>query len=259
MTTNPIPNPQDILDAKEKDVRHVQVTSFALILLLLVVSAFWVHDLSSSREYWRGEAQSQREARQELTNEYTSLYDEYVEATGELPFAEQPSNIDDGTTGQKTEPSAAVQGEQGPPGPRGPRGEAGRSATVSQIRATLDAYCGEDACQGEPGRDGEDGAPGRDGVNGTSVSPDTVYAMIRDALAAYCAENNGCVGPRGPEGPQGATGPAGPKGDTGAPGRDGVGIASISCSANGEVVVTMTDGSTSNVGYCDPGTTDPVE
>lgn len=253
MTTNPIPNPQDILDAKEKDVRRVQVTSFALILLLLVVSAFWVHDLSSSRDYWRGEAQGQREARQELANEYSSLYDEFVEVTGELPFAEQPGNIDDGSTGQKAEPSAAVQGEQGPPGPRGPRGEPGRNATVPQIRAALDAYCGDDACQGEPGE------PGRDGTDGVSVSADTVYGMVRDVLAAYCAENNGCIGPRGPEGPQGATGPAGPRGEKGDRGDAGVGIASIVCSEEGEVVVTMTDGSTSNVGYCDPGQTDPVE
>jgi hypothetical protein len=55
------------------------------------------------------------------------------------------------------------------------------------------------------------------------------------------------------EGPQGETGLRGPKGDTGVAGQDGVGIANANINAEGNLILTLSDGSTINAGSVEGG------
>lgn len=64
---------------------------------------------------------------------------------------------------------------------------------------------------GPAGDTGPQGAPGR---------PPT-SAEISDAVDAFCASRNQCIGPQGPAGPSGTPGAAGESGATGPAGADG--------------------------------------
>lgn len=74
---------------------------------------------------------------------------------------------------------------------------------------------------------------------------DSIAGVIEDIAKKY-TPGEGAAGPQGPAGPQGEPGPAGPKGDkgdTGAQGpvgKNGVGIASITGSIDGENNLTIT-------------------
>lgn len=78
----------------------------------------------------------------------------------------------------------------------------------------VDGKDGKDGVDGLPGRDGKDGAPGKDGLPGKD----------------------------------GADGKEGPRGQDGADGKDGVGIEDIHFNADNEMVISMTDSSTKNLG-----------
>ena len=90
---------------------------------------------------------------------------------------------------------------------------------------------------GPPGAKGEPGEPGDPGANGE-----------RGERGA-----NGSAGEAGPAGPQGEPGPMGPTGPAGANGQDGRGIASIACTAPGELTITYTDSTTQTLSVaCTP-------
>lgn len=75
-----------------------------------------------------------------------------------------------------------------------------------------------------------------------------------NALNAAIESFEAVTGPQGPAGPVGAQGPAGPRGAPGAAGvdgangMDGVGIAAAAVDAAGDLIVTLTDGTTVNAG-----------
>ena len=80
--------------------------------------------------------------------------------------------------------------------------------------------------QGDPGPAGPNGTDGAQGPEGLQ----------------------GPAGTDGTNGTDGAQGPEGPAGAGGTDGSDGVGVANATINANGELVLTLTDGSTINAG-----------
>ena len=88
---------------------------------------------------------------------------------------------------------------------------------------------GEAGQQGEKGDKGDKGDPGQDGKDGTNGA-------------------NGASGADGKDGAPGKDGIDGKDGTSGADGKDGVGIAKAEINANGELVLTYTDGTTANLG-----------
>lgn len=157
-----------------------------------------------------------------------------------------------------TETPTVRQGARGPMGPSGPPGARGSAGDDGS-----DGSDGRDGSDGDPGAtgdDGTDGAPGEDGADGAPGSSGTDGDDgARGAPGAAGADGqDGATGPTGAQGPtgdtgatgaQGPPGPAGQDGTNGAPGADGsdgVGIASIAC-IDGQLVVTLTDGTTQNV------------
>lgn len=89
--------------------------------------------------------------------------------------------------------------------PKVARPKDGRTPTAEELQPlvanAVASYCSEDRCVGRPGKD----AP--------PISDEKLSTMIDQALAAWCAQRNDCVGKPGAAstvpGPPGATGPAG--------------------------------------------------
>ena len=100
-------------------------------------------------------------------------------------------------------------GEKGDKGDKGEKGDAGQD--------------GKDGAPGKDGVDGKDGAPGQDGVDGKD-------------------------GADGKNGVDGKDGYKGDKGDAGKDGKDGVGVSSVMVDKDGNIIVTLTDGSTHQAG-----------
>lgn len=100
------------------------------------------------------------------------------------------------------------QGDQGPAGERGEKGEAGPA-----------------------GARGADGAPGRDGKDGASVDPAEIERMVaaavEKAVSAIRVPKDGAPGVNG---------------------KDGVGLAGALLDRAGNLVLTLTDGSTRDLG-----------
>jgi integrin beta 3 len=113
---------------------------------------------------------------------------------------------------------APEKGEPGSPGRDGVDGKDGEP--------------GADGAPGQDGKDGEPGAPGRDGVNGKDGAPGL----------------DGKDGAPGERGVDGAPGRDGIDGKDGSPGRDGVGLAGALIGRDGNLVVTLTDGTTRDLG-----------
>ena len=109
-------------------------------------------------------------------------------------------------------------GEKGDTGESGQQGEKGDKGDT-----------GEAGQQGEKGDKGDKGDPGQDGKDGTNGA-------------------NGASGADGKDGAPGKDGIDGKDGTSGADGKDGVGIAKAEINANGELVLTYTDGTTANLG-----------
>ena len=96
-----------------------------------------------------------------------------------------------------------------------PRPRDGRTPTDEQVRAVVESVvakvCTGNTCQGPKGDQGERG-------------PGPSDEQLDAALAGFCADRGGCVGPTGKDGlpgEQGPPGPAGPAGKDGLPGPEG--------------------------------------
>jgi hypothetical protein len=96
--------------------------------------------------------------------------------------------------------------------PKVVRPKDGRSPTSAELQPlvanAVASYCTEDRCVGKTGANGRDAPP---------ISDEKLSTMIDQALTAYCAQRNDCVGKDGEPGadstipgPIGPTGPAGP-------------------------------------------------
>jgi hypothetical protein len=112
------------------------------------------------------------------------------------------------------------------------------------------------------GRDGKDGERGAPGINGKDAEPVTPILERLAALEARPVPRDGRDGDVGPVGPQGEIGPSGEKGIDGIngkdgadgvgydgkDGKDGVGLTGALIDRDGHLVVTLSDGTTKDVG-----------
>ena len=143
---------------------------------------------------------------------------------------------DKGDQGEKGE--QGIQGEKGETGAQGEKGEQGIQGEKGEQGAQGEkgdkGDQGEQGIQGPQGEKGEDGKDGEDGLDGKDGEDGEDGAQ-------------GPIGPQGPQGEQGIQGPQGEKGEQGDKGEDGVGIEKVEYNAEGNLVITYTDGTTQEV------------
>lgn len=127
----------------------------------------------------------------------------------------------------------------------------------------VDGKDGRDGVDGEPGKDGvdgKDGEPGKDGIDGkdgADAEPieisqkDVVLALksdpefMREIVAGYLKEN---PPPAGKDGRDGKDGIDGQRGADGKDGVDGIGATGAMIDANGELIVTLSNGTMQRCG-----------
>ena len=141
-------------------------------------------------------------------------------------------------------------GTDGEKGDRGEKGEDGvgidrieklRSDGDTDIYAvylTNGTFYTFTVTNGKDGADGKDGVNGKDGQNG------------KDGVNGKDGQNgkDGVNGKDGQNGADGAAGKDGVDGKNGSAGKDGVGIKDCKINDNGDLILTLTDGSTINAG-----------
>ena len=100
---------------------------------------------------------------------------------------------------------------------------------------------------GSDGADGQDGQDGKDGEDGQTpyVGSNGNWWIGTTDTGISAMGANGAAGQNGAAGANGAAGTNGADGQDGA---DGVGIANIEINENGELIVTLTDGTEKNLG-----------
>lgn len=136
------------------------------------------------------------------------------------------------------EARAPERGEKGAPGPDGAPGRDGADGKDGrdgepgpQGEAGLAGERGEKGDAGPVGEKGDPGEPGRDGKDGASVDPAElqrmVAAAVEKAMSAIQIPKDGAPGLNG---------------------KDGVGLAGALLDRAGSLVVTLTDGSTRDLG-----------
>ena len=121
------------------------------------------------------------------------------------------------------------------------------------LKALIDAIpTGEKGDKGDPGEQGPQGPVGSDGTSIIGVSADgsggLVVSFSNGGSAGPFALPSGPQGEQGPQGQpgeQGSQGPQGQSGEQGSQGPAGTGIASVYADANNNVMVQLTDGTTS--------------
>ena len=143
-----------------------------------------------------------------------------------------------GAKGDKGDTGA--QGIQGEKGDKGDQGEQGISVTGAEInsngelvlifynnqRTNVGKVIGAKGDKGDKGDQGEQGIQGEKGETGAT----------------------GATGAQGEQGIQGEKGDKGDKGDTGAAGNDGVSVTKTEINQRGELVITLSDNTVSNLG-----------
>lgn len=105
---------------------------------------------------WSRAASEREETRDKLDAlqvEYNSLYEEYRDATGTIPEAPTPTQV---------EKVVGERGATGATGDRGPAGEDGKTPTIQELNTLLAIYCASrgDNCVGQTGPQGAPGLPG---------------------------------------------------------------------------------------------------
>lgn len=190
---------------KRRDREFPPRWTIAIGLLLLVFFAAW----STWAQY------STRQEAEDASQNANALADQVAEACANGEVKVNGRNICTKADQVKKDVKPAEAGPAGPPGPRG----------VPGPRSTVPGPAGE------PGRDGEDSdIPGPAGQPGEQGAP---------------GEDSNVPGPAGEPGAPGkdstVPGPKGEKGDTGDPGKNGRGVASVTCTADGDWLFTFTD------------------
>jgi hypothetical protein len=152
--------------------------------------------------------------------------------------------------------SGGGEGPIGPEGPTGPTGVGitGFSLTGGNLIIILDDGTSVDVgtVVGATGPTGAAGATGSQGATGpTGVGVSGVFLSASGNLIITLTDGSsgdlgyiiGATGPTGREGASGSTGTQGPTGPT------GVGVAGATLSASGHLIITLTDGSSGDLGY----------
>ena len=112
------------------------------------------------------------------------------------------------------------------------------------------------AADGKDGANGKDGVDGKDGTDGAQGAPGLTLSIGGNGnwwlgntdTGVRAAGTTGATGAAGAAGATGATGAAGRNGTDGKDGKDGVGIREVSLNDSGELIVTLTDGTETNLG-----------
>ncbi|MGV0362617.1 ExeM/NucH family extracellular endonuclease [Corynebacterium minutissimum] len=116
-----------------------------------------------------------------------------------------------------------------------------------------DGQDGKDGDKGEPGQDGKDGTDGEDGPDGNDGEDGRGIKSVTtndkgEVVVTYTDGTSEILGTlAGSKGDQGAPGRDGTDGQNGKDGKDGRGIKSVTTDANGNLVVTYTDGTSETV------------
>lgn len=155
---------------------------------------------------------------------------------------------------------SALQGIKGDKGDKGDPGEDGDTPYIGDngnwwiggvdtgIKAEgSDGADGSDGSDGKDGQDGKDGEDGKDGLTPYIGSNGNWWIGTTDTCIK-AAGVNGADGKDGKDGINGKDGANGKNGANGKDGADGVGIADIKLNENGELIVTLTDGTEKNLG-----------
>lgn len=137
---------------------------------------------------------------------------------------------------------SALQGIKGDKGDKGDPGEDGDTPYIGDNGnwwiGTTDTginASGTDGSNGSNGSDGEDGQDGKDGTDGLTpyIGSNGNWWIGTTDTGIKAAGTNGANGQNGTNGKNGA---------------DGVGIADIKLNENGELIITLTDGTENNLG-----------
>lgn len=107
---------------------------------------------------------------------------------------------------------------------------------------------GVDGLNGSDGVDGKDGHPGMNGSDGKSVSIEDVLPIVNEAVQRSVSAIEIPRGEKGEPGRDGVNGEPGICGERGDTGKDGVGLAGSIIDRSGNLIVTLTDGSTRELG-----------
>lgn len=194
-----------------------------------------------------------------------SITNSVVNASGELVLTYSDGSSANLGTVIGTNGTNGKDGIDGQDGKDGTDGISVTSAEINSDGELVLAYSNGQRSNlgcviGANGTNGTDGANGKDGVNGTDgigVAKSEINSNGELVLTYTdgAVDNLGVViGAKGEKGEQGIQGIQGDKGETGAAGqngsdgKDGVGIENISVSESGELEITLSSGTTLNLG-----------
>lgn len=199
--------------------------TIAIGILLLTFFAAW----SIWAQY------STKQEAQDASQNANALADQVAEACSNGEVKVNGRNICTKAEQVKKDVKPAEAGPAGPPGPPGvpgprstipgPAGQPGKNGEDSNVPGPA----GQPGQQGAPGEDSE--VPGPAGEPGAPGKDSTVPGPKGD-------KGDSIVGPPGPKGDKGDRGE---KGDTGDPGKNGRGVASVTCTTDGDWLFTFTD------------------
>ena len=152
-----------------------------------------------------------------------------------------------------------ASGENGEKGDKGDTGATGAQGEKGDKGDT-----GETGAQGDKGDKGDTGTPGQDGITPQlKIGDDNLWYVSYDngqtwgSLGVKATGEKGEKGDKGDTGATGAQGEKGDKGDIGNDGKDGkdgkngedgVGVSSVMVDKDGNIIVSLTDGSTHQAG-----------
>lgn len=164
-----------------------------------------------------------------------------ADAVAALPV---PKNGLDGKDGQDGAPG--LNGKDAEPVTKDQIIEAVRStdAVAVAVQQYIESNPPAPGKDGRDGVDGKDGAPGRDGADGKDGAP----GLDGKDGAPGLNGKDGADGRDGEKGDPGERGDIGPIGEKGVPGKDGVGAAGALIDKAGNLILTLTDGTTRELG-----------
>ena len=149
-----------------------------------------------------------------------------------------------------------LKGDKGDKGDTGDKGDKGDKGDTGDK--------GDKGDKGDPGKTGASGQDGKDGVTPQlKIGDDNFWYVSYDGGQNWTSLGVKATGEKGDPGKSGKQGKKGDKGDKGEPGKDGasgqnaensedsknaIGIANAEINADGELLLTYTDGTTANLG-----------
>ena len=101
---------------------------------------------------------------------------------------------------------------------------------------------------GTNGKDGTNGSDGKDGIGITKTTINSVGELVIQYSDGTSANLGTVVGADGKNGKDGTNGTDGKNGKDGTNGKDAIGVAKSEINADGELVVTYSDGTSTNLG-----------